>query len=103
MQLTAVQGDRLFLVAPLFHELLYVLARSDSDIETMEDLRGKRVALGPHGSGSWETSELVFDSLNLSDSITPVAVIELGRPLLTQMLRTRRCFGSDVEATWSPG
>jgi TRAP-type uncharacterized transport system substrate-binding protein len=36
----------------------------------MDDLRGHRVAVGPVGSGSRETSELVFDSLNLSNEIT---------------------------------
>ena len=69
MQVTAVKGDRLFLVAPLFHELLYVLARSDSEIKTIDDLPGHRVAVGPLGSGSRETTESVFDSLQLGDGI----------------------------------
>lgn len=74
MQFTAITGKRLFLVAPLFHELLYVLARGDSPITSMEDLRGQRVAVGPLGSGSRETSELVLDSLNLSDQIERVVI-----------------------------
>jgi TRAP transporter TAXI family solute receptor len=69
MQVTAITGQRLFLVAPLFHELLYVLARPESGIETLEDLRGRTVAVGPRGSGSRETSELIFASLNFGDDI----------------------------------
>ncbi|MGI9474214.1 MAG: TAXI family TRAP transporter solute-binding subunit, partial [Rubripirellula sp.] len=69
MQFTAFTSGKLCLVAPLFHEPLYVLARVDSDIETIEDLRGRRVAIGPYGSGSRETSELVFDSLPPGEEI----------------------------------
>lgn len=70
MQVTAITGKRLLFVAPLFHELLYVLVRADSSMETIDDLRGHRVAVGPLGSGSRETAELVFESLDLGDEIT---------------------------------
>ncbi len=70
MQRTAITGTNLFLVAPLYHELVHVLARRDSDIETIEDLRGRTVAVGPRGSGSWEAADLIFKSLNMNDQIT---------------------------------
>ncbi len=65
MQATAISGDRLCVVAPLFYEVLYVLARADSGIESIRDLSGHRVAVGPPGSGSRATAELVFESLDL--------------------------------------
>jgi TRAP transporter TAXI family solute receptor len=74
MQYTAIPGSPLFLVAPLFHELLYVLARGDTTIATMEDLQGRRVAVGPLGSGSRKTSELVLDSMDLSAEVERVVI-----------------------------
>lgn len=67
MQATAISGDHLRVVAPLFYELLYVFARLDSNIESMQDLRNARVAVGPIGSGSHATSGLVFESLGFGD------------------------------------
>jgi len=69
MQATAIRGDRLRVVAPLFYEVLHVLARSDTDVCSLQDLPGRRVAVGPLGSGSQATADLVLDSLELRDAI----------------------------------
>jgi TRAP transporter TAXI family solute receptor len=69
MQATAVNGDQICVVAPLFYELLYVLAHADSGIETIDDLSGRRVAVGPKGSGSQVTADLVLESTGLFDSV----------------------------------
>ncbi len=66
MQATAIGGDQLCVVAPLFHEVLYVVAQSDSNIHSLDDLRGCRVAVGPEGSGSRVTAELLLSSFELS-------------------------------------
>ncbi|MFK8112127.1 MAG: serine/threonine-protein kinase [Rubripirellula sp.] len=76
MQATAMSGDHLCVVAPLFHELLYVLAKTDSGIQSIQDLKGHKVAVGPVGSGSRATAELVFASLNLPPEIAPRVVME---------------------------
>ncbi|MDG2222949.1 MAG: serine/threonine-protein kinase [Rubripirellula sp.] len=68
MQATSIRGDELGVVAPLFYELLYVLAREDSDIQTMQDLKNCRIAIGPPQSGSYATAMLVLKSLNLLES-----------------------------------
>ncbi len=60
MEASVMTGDDLCVVAPLFYEALHVLARDDSSITTFQDLRGHRVAVGPEGSGSRRTAELVF-------------------------------------------
>ncbi|TWU58231.1 serine/threonine-protein kinase [Rubripirellula reticaptiva] len=67
MQASVINGDDLCVVAPLFYEVLYVLARRDSNVATMADLAGHRIAVGPEGSGSRTTADLVFDSLELDD------------------------------------
>jgi uncharacterized protein len=41
-------------VAPLFPEIAHLIARKQSGIRSMADLRGKRVALMPAGSGSYQ-------------------------------------------------
>jgi eukaryotic-like serine/threonine-protein kinase len=76
MQATAISGDRLCVVAPLFHELLYVVARTDSEIQSMEDLRGHRVGVGSAGSGSHATAELVFSSLDLTPEVVTRVAME---------------------------
>ena len=48
-------------VAVLFPELLHIIAAPDSGIETLSDLRDRRIALMPEGSGSyalfWQLAE----------------------------------------------
>ncbi len=57
-QLALVQSDTpvqppVRAVALLFPEMFHLLARTDADINGVADLRGKRVALMPEGSGSY--------------------------------------------------
>ncbi len=48
-----VEGSgALRLIAPLYQETLQVVVRRDAAIETPFDLRGKRVSVGPEGSGT---------------------------------------------------
>ncbi|MGB7327736.1 MAG: serine/threonine-protein kinase [Rubripirellula sp.] len=75
MQASVINGDDLCVVAPLFYEVLYVLARQDSDVVSMADLTGHRIAVGPEGSGSRTTAELIFDSLELDDQAVRREVI----------------------------
>lgn len=57
-QLALVQSDTpvqppVRAVALLFPEMFHLLARTDGEIDSVADLRGKRVALMPEGSGSY--------------------------------------------------
>jgi TRAP transporter TAXI family solute receptor len=57
-QLALVQSDTpvqppVRAVALLFPEMFHLLARTDAEIDTVVDLRGKRIALMPEGSGSY--------------------------------------------------
>ncbi|MCG8653526.1 MAG: TAXI family TRAP transporter solute-binding subunit, partial [Pirellulales bacterium] len=108
MQGTAIIGDEICVVAPLFYEAIHVLARRDTSIQTVDDLHGHRVAVGPPGSGSRSTAELVFDSLGMTEDkvqreVIPwpelhkkdapdAAIICIGRksPLVSKLLASGR-------------
>lgn len=65
MQTTATGDKSLCIVAPLFHEIAHVIVPASSAAQSVMDLKGKRIAVGPPQSGSRATAELVFGSLNL--------------------------------------
>jgi TRAP transporter TAXI family solute receptor len=52
----------------VYPELLTVMAREDANVRTLADLRGKRVSLGPPGSGTRATMALVMDAIGLEAS-----------------------------------
>lgn len=58
VQLAIVQGDTpvepsVEAIASLFPEMFHLIAAANSDIQSIGDLKGKRVALMPKGSGSY--------------------------------------------------
>ena len=63
LEASSLRGGQLAVVAPLFYEAVHVLARDDSSIQSIQDLRGRRVAVGPQGSGSRATAAMLFDSM----------------------------------------
>jgi TRAP transporter TAXI family solute receptor len=79
MQATAISGDHLRVIAPLYYEVLYVLAKVDSDIQSISDLRGRHVAVGPPGSGSRAVADLIFESLNSTHDPPTLEVMDWER------------------------
>lgn len=75
MEASVVSSDELCVVAPLFYEAVHIIADVSSGIESANDIRGHRVAVGPAGSGSRRTAELVFDSLGLTEDLVPREVL----------------------------
>lgn len=60
-------------IAKLYMELVHIVVPADSDIETVADLRGKRVSLGDQGSGTLLDMRLILDAYGLSEEdIQPV-------------------------------
>jgi TRAP transporter TAXI family solute receptor len=58
-QLGLVQSDTvlepsMMVVSPLFPEMYHLIVTKDSNIDTVPDLKGKRIALMPKGSGSYK-------------------------------------------------
>jgi TRAP transporter TAXI family solute receptor len=52
----------------VYPELLTVMAREDANIHSLADLRGKRVALGPAGSGTRSTMDLAMEAVGVKRS-----------------------------------
>lgn len=55
-------------IAHLYDELIHVVVPADSPVETVADLRGKRVALGDEGSGTLIDARLVLEAYGLSEA-----------------------------------
>ncbi|NJL37209.1 MAG: TAXI family TRAP transporter solute-binding subunit [Leptolyngbyaceae cyanobacterium RM1_406_9] len=73
VQLAIVQSDTpvhssVRAVAYLFPEVFHLLATEESGIEGMADLRGKRVALMPEGSGSYALFQAVSPHYGLNQT-----------------------------------
>ena len=75
LQASAINDERLSVAAPLFYEAVHVLARHDSTIQSVMDLQGHTVAVGPETSGSRLAAEMVFDSFDLHSGRVRRAVI----------------------------
>ncbi|PSN10576.1 C4-dicarboxylate ABC transporter substrate-binding protein [filamentous cyanobacterium CCT1] len=113
-QLALVQSDTpvqppVRAVALLFPEMFHLLARSDADIDSVVDLRGKRIALMPENSGSYALFWPLAQHYGLTaDDLTPLPmpadqahaalaqgdvdalfrVITLGNPAVAELLQT---------------
>jgi TRAP transporter TAXI family solute receptor len=55
-------------IAHLYNELIHVVVPADSPVETVADLRGRRVALGDEGSGTLIDARLVLEAYGLSEA-----------------------------------
>ena len=53
-------------IASLYSETVQIQARKDANIATVKDLKGKRVAVGPHGTMPVETSLQVLEAYGLA-------------------------------------
>jgi uncharacterized protein len=76
----AVNGEAPFaqkialrMVAPMNAGPLFFVARGDSDLRTVGDLRGRRVVVGPQQSGMAQHARVIFGALGLASSdLSPV-------------------------------
>jgi uncharacterized protein len=50
-------------VAPLYSEEIYFVVRKDSDMQELQDIHDKRLAIGPDGSGSNLTAKNIYFKL----------------------------------------
>jgi hypothetical protein len=62
-------------VGLVFMGVGHLITYADSNIKTIEDLAGKRVAVGNPGSGTFATAERMFRSLGMWDKITRVPLL----------------------------
>jgi len=59
-------------IGTLYPEPVQIVVRADSDIYSLEDLRGKKVVVGAAGSGVAATAERVLKAAGIWDDIEPV-------------------------------
>ncbi|MFC4336425.1 TAXI family TRAP transporter solute-binding subunit [Salininema proteolyticum] len=57
-------------VGNFYPEVLHVVAGADAGIETIDDLEGKRVAIGPDGSGTQALAKKILDSAGIEPAQT---------------------------------
>lgn len=112
-QLALVQSDTpverpVRAIARLFPEMFHLLVRKESNIRTVADLRGQRIALMPEGSGSYalfwpltehyglaqgafqanpQTPDAAYQSLIAGEADALFRVITLGNPSMKQVLQ----------------
>ena len=62
-------------VGLVFYGVAHAITFADSGIKSVEDLAGKRVAVGTPGSGTFNTAERVFRTLGLWDKINRIPLL----------------------------
>jgi uncharacterized protein len=60
-------ADQLNLIASLYTEKVHVVVRKDSALKRIADLKGKRVSLGPEGSGTLTDARSVLAAFGISE------------------------------------
>jgi uncharacterized protein len=60
------------MVAPMNAGPLFFIARADSALRTVRDLRGRRLVVGPEKSGMAQHARVILGKLGLYDDVTPV-------------------------------
>jgi len=97
LQAGAVSMTDLYLVAPLYRELLHVIVRKGLEIESISDLDGKRVAVGLVGSGMQVSADKVLHHYQLEVSRQAVSFSELlTDPDLDAAIVTSGMLGADL-------
>ena len=71
-------ADNLRVIANLYPESVHVVARKGSGIQTISDLKGKRVSLDEPGSGTLIDARLILDAYGLSESDMKAEFIKPG-------------------------
>jgi TRAP transporter TAXI family solute receptor len=67
VQAEFVASTQVDVVAPLYPELVHVVVRRESDVQTIHDLAGKSVALGSPGTGMRQTALEILDHYGVEE------------------------------------
>ncbi|MGH6960177.1 MAG: TAXI family TRAP transporter solute-binding subunit, partial [Dongiaceae bacterium] len=70
--------DTLSAIANLYQESLHIFVRSNSDIASIADLKGKRVSYGERGSGTRATARAVLEAYGLGAKQVKGAELAIG-------------------------
>lgn len=69
--LDGTKMDNFGWVSALYPEATHVIVRADSGIESFEDLRGRKIAVGNAGSGTRTISDALFEAYDMEGEYTP--------------------------------
>jgi hypothetical protein len=72
LQTGAIRPDDVAVIAPLYYDLVHVIVRRGSDIESVRDLAGRRVSLGLEGSGMLASALAVLRQFD----VDPATLVE---------------------------
>ncbi len=67
VQESSLTSPRVAVVAPLYYETLHVLVRSDKPIDSIDQLKGCKVAMGPQHSGTRDAARLILQQFNMTE------------------------------------
>jgi TRAP transporter TAXI family solute receptor len=85
------KADRLRFIAHLFPEHIHAVVRRDSTVQRLQDLRGRRIAIGLQASGARIGSELILEAAGMKGAFTP--------EYLNQQQGTERMQDRAIDAT----
>lgn len=88
-------------IAALFEEHIHLVALKDSGINSVSDLKGKRVSLDEPGSGTYVDAKLILDSAGLS--VTDVTAEALKGGAASEALRNGKIDAFFVVAGYPTG
>jgi eukaryotic-like serine/threonine-protein kinase len=108
MQESSVRSDQVAVVAPLFYEAVHVLVPGTSEIHTLQDLIGKRIAMGAKDSGTRQAAIRLLKQFgvtpdkitvldtdwtqldHIKDADAVIAVIRAGQSGMADLLKSNR-------------
>jgi uncharacterized protein len=74
------RGERMFMgrkmtnvkgIAPLFSELVHIVARADTGIRTLHDFAGKKIGVGTSDSGTFHNAQQILTAAGIWERIDP--------------------------------
>lgn len=66
--LDGTELDNVGWLASLYPEAAHIIVRDDSDIESVDDLKGKKIAVGEAGSGTRAISDAILEAADIGES-----------------------------------
>ncbi len=73
LQASTLKSDQISVIAPLYYEAVHVLVRTDRGIETINDLKGHSIIVGPEGSGRARSPDAFCRNINMDlQDVTPI-------------------------------
>lgn len=83
-ELEGVELDNFGWIANLYPEAMHIIVRADSDIESVEDLEGRTIAVGDAGSGTRVISDAILEAHGIGEGDYTAEVTDFGTS--TEML-----------------